>query len=81
MHSLNTIKVADLSQVVTGPRAAMYLADQGADVIKVEPLTGDSTRFNDAVLLLQAPRLLMTENDALSISTGSPTKLSAEFEK
>ncbi len=30
------IKVVDVSQVVSGPLAVMVLADQGADVIKVE---------------------------------------------
>lgn len=40
------IKVVDFSQVVSGPFCAMLLADQGADVIKVEPLTatGDLIR-------------------------------------
>ncbi len=40
-------KVLDLSQVVSGPLATMLMADQGADVIKVEPLTGfgDVTRL------------------------------------
>lgn len=38
------IKVIDLSAVVSGPMAAGLLADQGADVIKVEPQQGDLTR-------------------------------------
>ena len=44
---LDGVKVVDLSQVVAGPFAAMLLADQGADVIKVEPTTGlgDLTRL------------------------------------
>jgi crotonobetainyl-CoA:carnitine CoA-transferase CaiB-like acyl-CoA transferase len=42
---LDGVKVIDLSQVVSGPLAAMLLADQGADVIKVEPLgIGDIMR-------------------------------------
>ena len=34
----------DLSQVVAGPLAAQILAEQGADVIKVEPIGGELTR-------------------------------------
>jgi len=44
---LDGYKVIDLSQVVSGPLATMLMADQGADVVKVEPLTGfgDVTRI------------------------------------
>ena len=39
-------KVVDVSAVVSGPLAAMMLADQGAEVIKVEPaVIGDVTRL------------------------------------
>jgi crotonobetainyl-CoA:carnitine CoA-transferase CaiB-like acyl-CoA transferase len=40
-------KIVDFSQVVSGPLATMLLADQGADVTKVEPLygPGDVTRL------------------------------------
>nr|WP_310522689.1 CoA transferase [Polymorphobacter sp.] len=38
------IKIVDLSQIVSGPMAAAMLADQGADVIKVESPGGDPVR-------------------------------------
>jgi crotonobetainyl-CoA:carnitine CoA-transferase CaiB-like acyl-CoA transferase len=41
---LSGVQVIDLTSVVSGPFATMFLADQGADVIKVEPLSGDITR-------------------------------------
>src|SRR2546423_15212631 len=42
---LNGYRIVDLTSNVSGPLATMILADQGADVIKVEaPNGGDSTR-------------------------------------
>ena len=44
MTALEGIKVLDLTSMVSGPVAAMMLADQGAEVIKVEPTTGEQMR-------------------------------------
>ena len=41
---LDGIRVIDLTNMISGPLGAMILADQGADVIKVESPHGDNTR-------------------------------------
>ncbi len=43
---LDGIRIIDLTAMISGPLATMMLADQGAEVIKVEnPAGGDFTRF------------------------------------
>lgn len=39
------IKVIDITTIVLGPYASQVLGDMGADVIKVEPVDGDTTRY------------------------------------
>ena len=44
MGPLEGVKVLDLTSMVSGPMAAMMLADQGAEVIKIEPTHGEQLR-------------------------------------
>ena len=42
--ALNGLRILDLSSVLMGPFATQLMADMGADVIKIEPPTGDTVR-------------------------------------
>jgi CoA:oxalate CoA-transferase len=41
---LEGVRVIDLTRFIAGPYCTMLLADQGAEVVKVEPLAGEDTR-------------------------------------
>ncbi len=41
---LSGVRILDFGQVLAAPYATMVLADQGAEVIKIEPLSGEPTR-------------------------------------
>ncbi len=43
---LNGVTILDLSMFIAGPFGTMLLADLGAEVIKIEPPTGDPVRSN-----------------------------------
>ncbi|MCP5181773.1 MAG: CoA transferase [Pseudomonadales bacterium] len=47
--ALDGLRVIELSIAVQGPAAGVYLADMGAEVIKVEPPLGDPSRYGRGV--------------------------------
>ena len=60
------LKVVDLASFIAGPSAAVILSDFGADVIKVEPPTGDLWRHR-----AQDPAAAASEG-RLSLASGQP---------
>ncbi len=44
------LRVLEFGLFVAGPYAGELLAHGGADVIKIEPITGDATRFNSTIV-------------------------------
>ena len=41
--------IIEMGTAIQGPAAGVYLSDMGADVIKIEPPIGDSSRFHRGV--------------------------------
>ena len=67
--ALEGIKVLDLATMWAAPSAAMYLADQGAEVIKVESPQGDEARrlFTHAALGNESPSYLVVNRNKRGI--------------
>ncbi len=49
MQTLDHLRIVDITVDVAGPYASKLFADAGAEVVKVEPADGDSTRSYSAV--------------------------------
>ncbi len=65
---LEGMRVFDLTSVVSGSVAAAMLADQGADVIKIEALTGDLTRRSGHLLVANLRSCVTRSPDRRALS-------------
>jgi crotonobetainyl-CoA:carnitine CoA-transferase CaiB-like acyl-CoA transferase len=53
------LKVVELASFIAGPSAAVILSDFGADVIKVEPPSGDTWRVGHKIRRSRKPAMLI----------------------
>ncbi len=68
MGPLSGYRIVDATQMVSGPMATMILADQGADVIKVEPTgIGDLTRALGGMRRGMAPAFAVINRNKRSL--------------
>lgn len=64
---LSGVKVLDLSAYIAGPYGCVLLADQGAEVIKIEPPTGDNLRNYPSTLESESRAFLGVNRSKLGI--------------
>lgn len=64
---MQEVRVLDLTRVLAGPWATQHLADQGAQVIKVEPPSGDETRGFGPIVHGESTYYLSANRDKRSI--------------
>ncbi|HET6783750.1 MAG TPA: CoA transferase, partial [Pseudoxanthomonas sp.] len=55
---LSGVRVLDLSAYIAGPYGCTLLADQGADVLKIEPPDGDNLRKYPSTLQAESRAFL-----------------------
>ena len=76
---LDGYRIVDVTQMISGPVATRILGDQGADVIKVEPSSGDLTRGVGGATRKMSPLFATTNRSkrsvVLDLKTGSGVKV------
>lgn len=63
---LNGIRILDLSHMLPGPFSTMMLADMGAEVIKIEPPSGDGFRAREPKVNQEGSAFLMVNRSKKS---------------
>jgi crotonobetainyl-CoA:carnitine CoA-transferase CaiB-like acyl-CoA transferase len=71
---LDGLRVVDLGTLTAGPFCCRLLANLGAEVIKVEPLAGESGRHSPPMMGDQSVYFHMTNNDKQSVSADLGTE-------
>src|SRR5690348_10800802 len=64
---LSGVRVLDLSAYIAGPYGCSLLADQGANVIKVEPPVGDNLRKYPSTLEAESRAFLGVNRSKLGV--------------
>src|ERR1043165_9105585 len=72
---LTGVRVLDLSAYIAGPYGCTLLADQGAEVIKIEPPDGDNLRNYPSTLAAESRAFMGVNRSKLGIALDlkSPT--------
>jgi crotonobetainyl-CoA:carnitine CoA-transferase CaiB-like acyl-CoA transferase len=60
-------RILDITQMIAGPVACGLLSDMGAEVIKVEPIDGESTRHTAGVMPLEGLSFILLNRGRKSI--------------
>jgi formyl-CoA transferase len=76
--ALAGLRVIDLTQVMAGPFCTMLLADLGADVIKIEPPQGDSTRTMPGAVGTDSPSFNAVNRGKRSVVVNLKTREGVE---
>ena len=77
---LEGLRVVEMTIAVQGPVAGLYLADMGAEVLKIEPPLGDPTRYfrgvgNETPIGTLAPQYVACNRGKRSLCIDLATEL------